>query len=88
MQISVLNERARRKYSEFVCNIVMVAEALDSVSALIGQMTPCPLTQTRWSVPAAEEVEAARKRAFELLEGLRTRARSYEAELVSRDWRL
>ncbi len=39
-------------------------------------------------VPTKKEVQEARRKAVALLDGLRKKAKEYEAELLSRGWRV
>lgn len=87
MQVKALNRRAQEKYAEFVYAIDAVAEALSSVDAVIGRVaTRAPAAG--WTVANRAELRAMRVRAFEELDSLRGKAKEYESELVSREWRL
>lgn len=87
MQVRALNRRAQEKYAEFVYAMDMVAEALASVDAVIGRVaTRAPAAG--WTVATRAELRAMRVRVFGELDTLRSKAKEYEGELVSREWRL
>lgn len=87
MQIAAVNERARRKYGEFVSAIDFVAEALESARHVI-QLMDRKAPSGGWTVATKGELAGMRRRAFEELDALRVQAKKYEVELVSREWRL
>jgi hypothetical protein len=87
MQIEALNRRARERYGTFVGAMDMVLHALDETNALINRIQRKP-AGPGWTVATKEELRGMRRAAFEELERLRRKSKKYEAELISREWRL
>lgn len=87
MQIPAINRRAMDKYREFVAAMDMVLESFDSLDAVIARIEP-KKAAGGWTVATKKELQGYRARAFDELERLRTIAKKYEAELVSREWRV
>ena len=87
MQIDSVNRKARQKYASFVSAMDMVREALDKLTPLIGKVRK-PSASSGWTVPTREELQGLKRTATEELERLRAKSKKYEAELVSREWRL
>lgn len=87
MQIQAVNRRAMEKYREFVSAMDMVLESFDSLDAVIAKVDP-KSAAGGWTVATQKELHGYRVRAFEELERLRTIAKKYEAELISREWRI
>lgn len=87
MQIGAINRRARQKYASFVSAMDMVREALDEAHKLVAKMPKQP-TSAKWTVSTREEMQGLERNAVGELERLRKKSKRYEAELVSRDWRL
>jgi len=87
MQIGVINRRARERYATFVSAMDMVRESLDEANKLVATMPKKPVS-TSWTVSTREELKGLRRTAIEELERLRKKSKTYEAELVSREWRL
>lgn len=87
MQIEMVTRRARERYGQFVSALDMVLEALESVDTLIERMDD-KHAPAGFTVATKDELWGQRRATFEALETLRGRAKKYEAELVSRDWRL
>lgn len=88
MQIQAVNARALRKYGELVSAMDLVAEALESARRLIASMKGKPVASGSWTVPTRDELVAMHTRGVEQLDRLRTAAKKYEAELISREWRV
>lgn len=87
MQIGAINRRARQKYAAFVGAMDMVREALDQARKLVATMPKQP-TGTKWTVSTREEMQGLERTAVGELERLRKKSKRYEAELISREWRL
>ena len=87
MQIGVINRRARQKYAVFVGAMDAVREALDEARKLVGTVPKQPVS-TKWTVSTREEMQGLERNAVGELERLRKKSKRYEAELISRDWRL
>ena len=87
MQIDALNRRARERYGMFVAAMDMVRHVLDEANTLINRAQRKP-AGPGWTVATKEELRGMRRGAFEELERLRRKTKKYEAELISRDWRL
>ncbi|MEC3974858.1 hypothetical protein [Amycolatopsis sp. H20-H5] len=87
MQIEVVNARARSRYGQFVSAMDMVLEALERVDPLIERVDD-KHRPGGFTVATQDELIGYRRATFDALDDLRGRAKKYEAELVSRDWRL
>lgn len=87
VQIEAINRRARQRYASFVSAMDAVREALDNLTPLIVKVRK-PSGGSGWTVPTREELAGLKRTSFEELERLRKKAKKYEAELVSREWRL
>jgi hypothetical protein len=85
MQIEAVNRRARERYATFVTAMGMVMHALDETNSVINKVGKQP---GGWRVATKAELRALRRGAHEELERLRAKSKKYEAELVSRNWRL
>lgn len=88
MQIEVLNRRAQQKYGTFVSAMDMVAEALEELDEFIDRIDDDKAEDGMWSVATQDELKSYRRKASDELGRLRAKAKKYEAELVSRDWRV
>ncbi|MFI7680364.1 hypothetical protein [Actinophytocola sp. NPDC049390] len=87
MQIESVNRRARERYASFVSAMDMVREALDNLTPVIGKVRWVG-GSSGWTVPRREELAGIKRTVVEELERLRAKTKKYEAELVSREWRL
>jgi len=87
MQFAVINSRARARYGQFVSATDMVLQALESADKLIARVDDARHSGG-FTVATQDELVGFRRTAFEALESLRGTAKTYEAELVSREWRL
>lgn len=87
MQIGAINRRARQKYAVFVSAMDAVREALDGAHKLIAKAPKQPVS-AKWTVSTREEMKGLGRNAVGELERLRKKSKRYEAELVSREWRL
>lgn len=87
MQIGAVNRRAQQKYANFVAAMDMVMESLQTLKPLIDEVDDAD-NGGGWSVVTQDELAAYRQKAADELDRLRAIAKKYEAELVSRDWRL
>ncbi|EHR63188.1 hypothetical protein [Saccharomonospora cyanea] len=89
MQIEALNRRAQQKYATFVSAMDMVVEALEELDKFIDRIDDNKAEDGAWSVAATQdELKGYRRKAVDELGRLRAKAKKYEAELVSRDWRV
>ena len=87
MQIQVVNRRAQERYGQFVSAMDLVLEALESVDKVIARVDDS-FRPGGFTVATQAELVDYRRDAFEELDELRAMARKYEAELLSREWRL
>ncbi|NKQ57582.1 hypothetical protein HFP15_32440 [Amycolatopsis sp. K13G38] len=87
MQIQAVNRRARERYSAFVMSMDLVLESLEGLTGLIEKVDD-KHTGDGWTVATQEELKGYRMQATDALERLRTAAKKYETELVSREWRV
>lgn len=87
MQVAVVNRRAQERYGAFVGAMDVAGEALLVVDKLIDAADETRAAGT-WTVATPDELQGYRIAAMDALERLRTAAKKYEVELVSRDWRV
>jgi hypothetical protein len=89
VQVQVVNQHAVVKYREFEWALQTVCESLDATERLVNGMADHAAGRFQgWQVPTKKEVQEARKKAVVLLDGLRKKAKEFEAELLSRGWRV
>ncbi len=86
MQVQVVNRRAVRKYREFVGALETVWMVLDDAQKLANKVTN--ESRTSWRVATGSELRGTVQVARDHVDALQSRARKYEAELVSREWRI
>lgn len=86
--MKALNRLARKRYEEFVGALDMVGVAVEEAAKLIKKYDPASVPAGLWSVPDEEELQAAYRKAVDDINRLRANAKKYEAELVSREWRV
>jgi hypothetical protein len=87
VQIEMVNRRARERYGQLVSAMDMVLEALETVDPLI-QRVDDKHKPNGFTLATKDQLLGQRRATFDALGTLRARAKKYEAELVSRDWRL
>jgi hypothetical protein len=87
MQVAAINRRALQNYGAFVSAMDLVLEALEALDKVIDQVDDTK-AHAGWTVATQDELKGYRLQAFDELDRLRTIAKKYEAELISRDWRL
>ena len=89
MQVQAVNQHAVVKYREFEWAMQTVCESLEATQRLVNAMADQYTGRFEgWQVPTKKEVQEARRKAVALLDGLRKKAKEYEAELLSRGWRV
>jgi len=89
VQVQVVNQHAVVKYREFEWALQTVCESLNATERLVNGMADHAAGRFQgWQVPTKKEVQEARKKAVVLLDGLRKKAKEFEAELLSRGWRV
>ena len=89
MQVQAVNQHAVIKYREFEWAMQTVCESLEATQRLVNGMSDHHTGRFEgWQVPTKKEVQEARRKAVALLDGLRKKAKEYEAELLSRGWRV
>jgi hypothetical protein len=87
MQLAVVNRRAARKYAEFVGALETVWMVIHDTEKLLSRIPQGAYPQG-WRMASREQLVALRKAALVHVEALQVRSRTFEAELVSRDWRV
>ena len=88
-QIQAVNQHAMRKFSEFEFAMQHVANSLAETEALIKSMNEGQDKRIKgFQVPTKKELMELRKKAVAALDALRRAAKQYEAELISRGWRV
>ena len=89
MQVQAVNQHAVIKYREMEWAMQTVCESLEATQRLVNAMSDHYTGRFEgWQVPTKKEVQEARRKAVALLDGLRKKAKEYEAELLSRGWRV
>ena len=86
MQVAAINRRAQARYAEFVTAMDLLAGLFDELDKLINKVDD-KKSSGGFTRATQDELKAYRLKAFSELDRLRTHAKKYEAELVSRDWR-
>lgn len=87
MSVSAANRRARERYDSFVSSLDLVMDALESLDSVIDHVESSRVS-SGWTIPTQDELSQYRMKAIDELDRLRASAKNYEAELVSREWRL
>jgi hypothetical protein len=93
VNLKPVNRRALRKYGEFWRALSAVGEALGDAERLAAKATDAQPARAgagasaHWSAPTPEELRAAAKKAGRALHVMSAKAKRWEAELVSREWR-
>jgi hypothetical protein len=77
----------RSRYEALVGNIHGLALMLDAVKSLISACEPPPGTLYQFAA-RIEDVEDAHRQAVEALRAFHLRVKTFEAELVSRPWKV
>lgn len=83
----VLNNRAAKKYGEFVGAIDFTTERFPALEKLIGRMRVRNVPAGSWRVPKPDELKKMLAKALRDLEALKAQAVKYEVELKSREWK-
>ncbi|MGW4521041.1 hypothetical protein [Amycolatopsis sp. NPDC004378] len=87
MQIEIINRRARERYGQFVSAMDMVLIALEDCKPLIERVDDGH-KPAGYTVATQGELRGYWNATFDSLDDLRDKGKKYEAELVSKDWRL
>lgn len=90
VQVKVVNRRAMARYAAFWNALLMVGEAVADARkvALAVRDRGDGDVGKRWQVASGEEIAKSCKRADQSLGALCKAAQRWEAELISRDWRV
>ena len=88
MQVETLNRRAHERYNSFVTALNMATDQINEVGKLIERMRKAKTAPGSWRVATPEQLRKLMKDALLALEDLKAHAKRYEAELISRDWRV
>ncbi len=86
MVSQAVNKTALKRYERFVSALDAVRSAVADADPLIKQMVESRGRFAGWQVPDKKEVQAAREKVSKSLDVLRTASKTYEKELVSRQW--
>ncbi|MGH3903183.1 MAG: hypothetical protein ACRDTE_03165 [Pseudonocardiaceae bacterium] len=86
MRIKAVNRRAMAKYASFWQALVFVGQAIEEARTVGKRVADVPVKS--WQIATAEDIARAAKRVDGSLGTLAKSARRWEAELVSRDWRV
>jgi hypothetical protein len=88
VQVQAVNRRAQQKYGEFVGAIDHVTEMFGPCEKLCNQMKQGRAAAGGWRMASPDELKRLLVKARRDLETLKDHAKRYEAELISRDWRI
>ncbi|MGH3607977.1 MAG: hypothetical protein ACRDRD_07800 [Pseudonocardiaceae bacterium] len=80
------NRRAVARYAAFWEALVLVGYAVEEARVVGARVDELPVRN--WRIATAEDIARAVKRVDGSLGGLAKSARRWEAELVSREWRV
>jgi len=87
MEIPGVNKLAVQRYAQLVSAMDLVADQfdeLDKIIARVGKGT----TDHGFTVPTQGELKGLRSKAFNELDQMRMTVKKYEAELLSRLWKV
>ncbi|MGH3937558.1 MAG: hypothetical protein ACRDTG_02830 [Pseudonocardiaceae bacterium] len=90
VQVKVVNRRAMARYAGFWKALLLVGEAVADarkVAVRVRDDSGGGMGK-RWQVASGEEIVKSCKRADQSLGALCKAAQRWEAELISRDWRV
>jgi hypothetical protein len=86
---NMVNTRARERYADFKAAMTILQGYLDDeIKSLIGRVDEGSFPEGAWSLPSVDDLNGLRERAMSALEVLNKEAARYEAELISREWRV
>lgn len=88
MQVQSVNNHAVRKYEQFATAMGQVMAALESLGDLLKKAEMPDKRFQSGTLATPEELQDMHRHAGEQLETLRNAAKKYEAELMSRGWRV
>jgi hypothetical protein len=77
----------RARYEALMGNVQGLALLLDGVDSLIKACEPPPGTLYQFAA-RIEDLEDAHKQTLEALRAFRVRVKTYEAELISKPWKV
>lgn len=84
---NAINNRAIRKYGEFIGAMDMVEEAFATVMKVIDRVDDSA-AHTGFSVATQDDLKSMHAKAFRALDSVRKEAKKHEGDLVSRDWKV
>lgn len=84
---AVVNSRSKRKYEEFSSAMAQVWLVLDEARMVVEKLDPMAIPHG-YRVSSQEQLLEQAIRAQRTLEALESKARRYQAQLVSIEWRL
>ncbi|MBB3051152.1 hypothetical protein FHS23_002175 [Prauserella isguenensis] len=82
-----MNKLAVQRYAQFVSAMDLVAEQFDELDKLIARVGK-GTTESGFTVPTQGELKGLRAKAFGELDQMRMTAKKFEAELMSRPWKV
>jgi hypothetical protein len=89
MRVQAVNKAAQERYATFKTAIALLQDVIDDqVRGLVAKIDDSKIPGEAWSVPTSDEVKALCDRAVGDIEDLAATAKKYEAELISREWRV
>ncbi|ACU35238.1 hypothetical protein [Actinosynnema mirum] len=89
MQVAAINRAAQQNYATFKAALVLLQETVDEqVRGLIAKVEDADIPGTAWAVPSADELKSLCDKAVREIEQFSKDAKDYEAELISRNWRV
>jgi hypothetical protein len=87
--VDVVNKAAQENYATFRSAIVLLQETVDEhVRGFIAKAEDADIPVGAWVVPTTDELKSLCDKAVREVEEFTKEAKKYEAELVSRNWRV
>lgn len=77
-------ETAQERYVALVSALDDVQESLDDLDKLIKRFKP---VSANWRMKDKRELQALRRKAQDKLDDMRETAKSYEADMIAKEWR-
>ena len=87
--MEIVNKAAQENYASFRAAIVLLQETVDEhVRGFIEKAEDADIPADAWALPTPDELKSLCDKAVREIEEFTKDAKKYEAELVSRNWRV
>lgn len=87
--MEIVNKAAQENYASFRAAITLLQETVDEqVRGFIEKAQDADIPAAAWAVPSADELKSLCDKAVREIEEFTKDAKKYEAELISRNWRV